>query len=337
MQLREKIGQLLMLGSDREDPTGFVEQLAQLRAGGAVLFSRDIKDAQQLRGLNDSISERVEFSCGIRPFIAIDQEGGRVARLRGELCPALPANEVHGELFETDPSAAIRAVEEQASLTARVMLDLHLNMNLAPVCDVLKATESEVLASRCYSSDTETVSRLASAYATKLQKSGVAACAKHFPGHGGTVVDSHLHLPVVDTGLDALEQVQLPPFKRLIDEGVAAVMTAHIVFSRFDSQPATMSRVFVQDLLLDSMQHRGMVLTDDMMMGAVMNETPVPDACLQALQAGISLLLICSSPADQTATVERIIQAVNDGELSEDQIDRSVERNLEVKRRFGIS
>ncbi len=324
-----------MLGSDRKTPSGFVEQLTRMCAGGAVLFGRDVGDAEQLRALNDSISDSVERACGIRPFIAVDQEGGPVARLRGELCPALPANEDQGLLYLE--SGAVSATVEQAGVTARVLQDLHFNMNLAPVADVLTVSGSEVMASRCYAPDPIVVSELSSAYVSSLQSAGLIATAKHFPGHGGTIQDSHHGLPILEIAQTEIRSRHLPPFSRLIHEGVAAVMTAHIQYKAFDSVPACMSETIVSDLLIDELGHKGIVITDDMMMGAVSSHCSVPDACVRSLQAGVSLLLVCSHPEIQCQALERVQDAVESGELSEARIDAALMRNLAVKRRFGIA
>ncbi|MCB1216117.1 hypothetical protein KDL44_01910 [bacterium] len=336
MQLRDRIGQLFMLGSDRRNQQGFSEHLAELRAGGAVIFSRDIHDADQLRRLNDGIIAGIEKSCGVRPFIAIDQEGGPVSRLRPPICPVLQDAEILGQRYRSQPQVGIEEVLAQADLTAKCLLDLHINMNFAPVCDLQPAGESTVLLSRSYGTDPETVQELAGAYAARLQTRGVIATAKHFPGHGVTGLDSHTELPVSLVSHEALLSDHIRPFTSLIRDGIGAVMLSHVVYPGLDDVPASQSAAVVHGLLQRDLRFNGLIITDDMQMAAISGNQELPQACLRAMLAGCSMILICSGPEQQQEAIEYAVQAGISGELPDAVIEQALARNLRLKRRFGL-
>ncbi|MEZ5338407.1 MAG: beta-N-acetylhexosaminidase [bacterium] len=336
MQLRDRVGQLFMLGSDRRDQRGFTEHLAKLHAGGAVLFSRDIHDAEQVRSLCDGITGQVVRSCGIRPLIAVDQEGGPVSRLRPPLCPELQDAASLGQLYAADPQAAISKVHDQADLTAQCLLDLHINMNFAPVCDLQPVEHSDVLEGRCFGADPEVVEMLAGAYAQRLQARGVIATAKHFPGHGATGLDSHAELPVSEVSQDELLRDHVSPFAGLVRAGIGAVMLSHVVYPGLDHKPACQSASIVDGMLQRKLGFPGLIITDDMQMAAIRGEQALPGACLQVLLAGCSMILICADPGQQQQVLEYVTHAAESGELPEAILEQAVTRNLRLKRRFGL-
>ena len=236
-------GQLLFAGFEGvEPPPELAELVTQGRIGGVVLFSRNVRDPEQLQRLVDALHERAPAE---RPLsVAIDQEGGRVQRLRQPWTEWPPMRSL-GERDRTDDTRALgRAL-------ARELADLRIDLDFAPVVDVDTNPDNPVIGDRSFASSPAAVARHGVALIEGLQAEGVAACAKHFPGHGDTSLDSHLALPRIDHDLARLREIELPPFRAAAEAGVASMMTAHVVISRLDPElPATLSPVALGNLRL---------------------------------------------------------------------------------------
>jgi beta-N-acetylhexosaminidase len=215
------------------------------------------------------------------------------------------------------------------------------NMNLAPVLDVNNNPANPVIGSRSYGADPELVARLGTAYVRGLQAGGIAAVGKHFPGHGNTSVDSHLALPILPQTLDALERVELVPFRAAIapETQIAAIMSAHIVFPAMDSSevPATLSRPIMTGLLRSRLGFDGLVLSDDLagMKAITGNFLPGP-AAVRAIQAGVDMLIIGGGPARQRESRAALLAALRSGELSRDRLQEAARHVLALKARIGL-
>lgn len=251
--------------------------------GGIILFKRNIESMEQLIALNTSIIE----SSDDPPLISVDQEGGRVARLRG-ICTDLPPARKLAEAFLKDPHLAYRI----GALQARELATLGFNLNFAPVCDVMNHDENEVIGDRAFSNDANTVALFSSHYIKGLQEAGVAACAKHFPGHGATSVDSHLALPILDTDVNTLWSRELIPFKSAISANVATIMTAHIITSSLDSLPATMSEKTLDFLLRKELSFRNVVISDDLDMKAVADNYSLTEILYESMRASVDFFIV---------------------------------------------
>jgi beta-N-acetylhexosaminidase len=276
--------------------------------GGVVLFSRNVRDREQLAGLTAALrAERDDV------LVAIDEEGGDVTRLE-----AGPGSSYPGNL-------ALGAVDDVA-LTARVaasigadLVEVGINVDLAPVADVNTNPRNPVIGVRSFGSNTQIVARHVAAFVTGLQRAGVVACAKHFPGHGATETDSHLELPTVGVSLDELRRGELIPFAAAIEAGVQAIMTAHILVPAVDSVPATISRAHLTGLLREELGFGGLVITDALEMKAISATVGVERGAVLALSAGADALCLGHDlEGDAVESVRRaIVTAVRDGELDE--------------------
>ena len=203
------------------------------------------------------------------------------------------------------------------------MLDVHTNPG------------NPIIGDRAFGSDPLLVETLGLAVIAGLQDHGVLACGKHFPGHGDTVADSHHELPTVRHGMDRLRRIELRPFAHCCANGLAAVMTAHVRYPALDSHvPATLSATILTDLLRTQMQFKGLVLTDDLEMRAILDHYGIEDAAIRALRAGADVLLICKDQDRQVAAMEAVYRAVMDGDLSETQVEQALLRVQEAKARF---
>ncbi len=326
LSLREKVGQLFFIGiAGPEMDSATSDLIGSINPGGICLFSRNIRDADQTRELNDSIN-RVSLT---RPFKSLDQEGGTVDRLRRLITPIAPA----GSVRNADEA------RQMAELIGEVISLLGFNMNFAPVVDVVderRAGSSNGLFTRPFGRSKETVAELAGTFLDTLQKMGPIGCLKHFPGLGAATVDSHEELPVVGVSKQELIDVDLYPYRKLIAEGnVQAIMAAHASFPMIDLQetgqngkllPSSLSFNFLTRLLRDELGFNGLAITDDMEMGAVVKNYGIGEACKMAVAAGIDMLAICAGREAIIEGYEAILSAVESGEIPIERLDRSVDR-----------
>lgn len=285
-------GSVLAVGFSGETPPPTL--LQRLRAGtraGVVLFRRNVRSAAQVRDLCASLGEAMDLS----PILAIDQEGGRVARLRDGVLP-LPPMRALGDL--DDPALTRRLGQTLGEDLAA----LGINLNFAPVVDVDSNPANPVIGDRAFGRAADPVRTHAVSFLQGLQSAGVAACAKHFPGHGDTETDSHLELPIVRHDADRLRAVELPPFRAAIDAGVATVMTAHVRYESLDPEgPATLSSTVLRGLLRGELARDRddlVVVSDDLRMKAVSARWPLHEAAVRAVDAGCDLLLACDDQED---------------------------------------
>ena len=323
MTIRDTVGQLLMVGFQGTEPSReFLDWLQECRAGGVILFSRNLVEPEQVARLTNTLQGHAP---NLPLLIAIDEEGGTVSRLpRG---------------FTTFPAASSVAacdspdvVYEAAEVTARELRAVGINMNLAPVLDVNSNPANPIIGDRAYGTEPERVCTYGMAVMQGLEDNGVIPCGKHFPGHGDTVTDSHHVLPVVEAGHDRLDAVELEPFRQAICRGLPVIMTAHVRYPALDAEaPATLSRPILTDLLRNRLGFQGVTLTDDMEMRAILDHQSIGEASVRAVQAGADMILICHQQERQRQVVSAIEQALERGDLSWEKLTASVARIRALK------
>jgi beta-N-acetylhexosaminidase len=319
-------GQRLMVGFDGTEFNSDLKYLIDtIKVGGIILFKRNIGTPEALRLLCRSAQDHAA-ACGQPPLIiAIDQEGGRVARLKK------PFTEFDGNPSMKSPADALRFAE----ITADELKGVGINMNFAPVLDVAPREIESIMAGRSFGSDPEWVAMMGETVIRRLQEKGIMAVAKHFPGIGRTVLDSHLDLPVLEVGLSDLETFDLPPFRRAIESDVAGIMLSHIHYPRIDPHwPASLSSLIAGDLLRKKLNYGGVVMTDDLDMGAIVKHFGFEGAIAQVMAADIDLILICHR-SDKIETGFNFILEQSTGSERETHRARvSVERILKLKQKF---
>jgi beta-N-acetylhexosaminidase len=325
--LRRSIGQLLIAGFDGEQvPVELTAIAREFSLGGVILFARNVKDPEQVAGL---AFEAARVSTDLPAWVSVDQEGGRVARLKAPFTewPPMAALGRAGDL-----SLATRFAQAMAAeLTA-----VGITLDYAPVIDVHTNPRNPVIGDRALSENARDVAALGAAIIHGLQDNGIAACAKHFPGHGDTSTDSHLELPLVEHPPERLREVELTPFRAAIDAQVATIMTAHVLVPALDEHaPATLSRAVVTGLLRDELKYEGVILSDDLEMKAIAATIAVPEAAVRALAAGCDGMLICGSDHDlQVSALEAVIRAVEEGRLAFSRVEDALARQRRAKERF---
>lgn len=330
MNLREMLGQKLVFGFHGTSLTPeFRNLIREYKIGNVILFLRNVESAEQMRTLCQEIQTLIREETGYPAFIIIDQEGGMVSRLPEDAVnvPGAMALAATG-----NPENARSASE----ITIRQLRGLGANFNMAPVLDVNSNPANPVIGVRSFGDETQTVVSFGLASIAPYQNSGVLCCAKHFPGHGDTAVDSHLGLPRVDKTEEELEQLELIPFRRAIAAGVPAVMMSHVLFPSMEPQqlPCTMSRRMVTGLLREKLGFRGLILTDCMEMGAIQDHFGTPEGVVAAIKAGVDLAEISSSFALEKAAAEMVNRAAEQGAFDEAELRSSVERILEFKKKL---
>jgi len=274
------------------------QRLTRPEVGGVILFRRNLLDFDQVTAL---VSE-LRALRSPRLLVGIDHEGGRVQRL-GPPWTALPAMRRLGMGFDHDAVAAEREARELGWLAAAELLSVGIDLSFAPVLD-LDWGHSEIIGSRAFHSDPEAVARLARAFMSGMAEAGMKAVGKHFPGHGFVRADSHLELPHDLRSRADLEFADLLPFARLIDYGIPALMSAHVVFPVLDPRPVTFSPYWLKQVLRTELQFEGAVVTDDLSMAGAHAVGGMAERVRLALDAGCDLLLVCNDPQAQTEALE---------------------------------
>ena len=336
MSLEQKIGQTMLIGFDGLSVDDDLRQLiSENHIGGVILFSRNIESPAQVARLTNEI-QRIALESG-NPglFVAVDQEGGRVARLTLDTgfteFPGAMAVAATG-----DPENAYRV----ATAMAVEMRAVGINADFAPDLDVNNNPSNPVIGIRSFSSDPQTVVEYGLAFARGLQENGVLAFGKHFPGHGDTGVDSHIALPLVPYDRARLNQIELVPFRAAIAADIAGIMSAHVTFPAIDPTPglaATLSRPVLTGLLRQELGYNGLIVTDSLEMGALAaNGYPPQVGAPMAQAAGADLLLFNRDYAMHRETYANLLQAARDGKVSMEQLDASVLRILKAKERFAL-
>ncbi len=335
MTLEQKIGQMLLIGYPG-GPEGeeIIRRVLQARPmGNLILFARNGDEPQALRAHLSALRATIEARSGVPPLVAIDQEGGIVVRLKDGLTPLPGAMAIAAA---RSAGVSLAEVEELAAISGSELASLGIDWNLAPDADVNVNRLNPVIGVRSFGEDPNWVAELVSAYARGLQKAGVAATAKHFPGHGDTNIDSHLGLPRVEAASERLESVELVPFKRLIADGVGSIMTAHVLFPAVEPEaiPATLSRRALTGLLRERLGYRGVIVTDCLEMKAV--DGRFENAAVRAVIAGADVLCVSHTVEKQEAAFDSVLAAVRDGLISESRIDESVARIVALKKSVAL-
>lgn len=334
LTLQQKIGQLFFIGlpgTEIDAETG--KLLKKISPGGVCLFSRNIKTARQTRELLNNLREVLPTE----PFLSLDQEGGLVDRLRRIITP-MPSAQAFTEKGNQ------KTVKKIAEITAEVIRIMGFNMNFAPVVDVIDEERNKFhngLYSRGFGKSKEDVVRLSSSYLQTLQNKGCIAAIKHFPGYGATETDSHEQLPTVNLSKEQLFEIDLFPYIELFKMSeIYAVMVGHAAYPLIDLQekdsegrflPSSLSYNFVTSLLRKELNFQNLVLTDDLEMGAIMENYGIGDAAKMAIKAGNDFLLICADSGRMLEAFDAVHNAVESGEISESRINESLTRIIKVK------
>lgn len=318
-------GQRLMIGFEGTNLTDDLKYaIDHLKIGGIILFAINLVSPKQIRDLNAAAQE-FAASCGQPPlFVAIDQEGGQVARLKA------PFTQFAGNPHMTGEEDAV----EFSRITAAELKGIGVNMDMAPVLDIAPEEIDSVMAKRAFGSDPDWVCKMGAAVISHLQRNKIMAVAKHFPGIGRTVLDSHLELPDLNTDLDELRQTDLLPFERAVALPVAGVMLSHIRYTGIDPRwPASLSPAVTKDLLRRQMGYDGVVMTDDLDMGAIKKHYPIETVIDKIIAADVDIALICHKGPDIQSAFDKLLEHHQKEEANESAL-KPLERIMKLKQTY---
>ena len=333
LSLKDLTGQMIITGFGGAYLNSELEELiVNSRIGGLILFERNFEDPDQLiRLISDIQSLAMSCPASVPLFISVDQEGGRVARLKGP--------------FSDFPQPSCLGQAQSESLAHRFGLALGremqavgINMVYAPVLDVNTNAANPIIGTRALSDIPELAGRIGKAVIYGIQEAGVFPVGKHFPGHGDTDRDSHLELPYVNRDVDSLEKVELEPFAQTVSHGLKVIMTAHVIYSAWDDKlPATFSPIILKNILREKLGFDGLIITDDLEMKAVEKHIPFESIPRLGSIAGVDLYLICHDREKTLSLQDQMIQDIEEGRIDKKQVEYSAQRIIDFKKQIPFS
>ena len=330
MDLERKIGQLIVAGFEGTEVNESIrEMITKYHVGNIILFEHNCKTPEQIFKLTQDLQKIALESNGVPLFITIDQENGTVTRIYDGVT-VFPGN------MAQSAGATVEETKQVGYFTGIGLKALGINFNLAPSVDINNNPNNPVIGVRSFGETRRQVSERGNAFICGLQETGVIATAKHFPGHGDTCVDSHLDLPIVPHAKERLEQIELYPFKKAIEKGVKAIMSAHIQFPGYEPTglPATLSYQVLTKLLREELGFEGLIITDCMEMKAIDTHYGTAQAVPMAIGAGADLVCLSHTKQKQIDAIEEIYKALEKGVLTEERINQSVNRILKEKENY---
>lgn len=331
MSLDEKIGQMIFSGVNGTEMTAETKNnIQKYHVGGIILFANNINSKNQtVNFLNEMKTANADNPYPL--LLGVDEEGGSVTRMPDEI-KSLPTSRSIGKLNDPDVSFNV------GTILGKQMKALGLNLDFAPVLDVNSNPDNPVIGDRSFGDNPNIVTKLGIQTMKGIQNEGIISVMKHFPGHGDTGEDSHLELPKVNKSYEQFSKLELVPFKKAISEGADVSMVAHILLPKIDEDyPASMSKEVITGILREDYAFDGVVITDDLTMEAITDHYSIADAAVQSVKAGGDLLLVAHDPNLIATVFDKLKGAVEDGEISEDRIDESVERITHLKAEYQLS
>ena len=328
MTIAEKIGQMIMI--DYRDTLEMNSQLEKTletyQPGGFILFKSNVANYSQTAKLLADIKEVGD----IKPMVSVDQEGGRVQRLDERVgFEKYPPMAEIGKMGDSDIAFNL------GTKMGEELKNIGVDMDMAPILDIFSNPENKVIADRAFGTDAETVRKMAFAYADGLASKKIIPVGKHFPGHGDTVKDSHIDLPIIEKDLDELKRLELIPFVEAVRKKLPGLMVAHIAVPKItaDNIPASMSKIMISDLLRKDMGYEGLIMPDSLKMKALSNYFTNEDIYLRCIEAGNDFILM---PQDINEAFNTIYKGVDSGMIPVDKLDSSVYRILKIKLAYGF-
>ncbi|GKU79948.1 beta-N-acetylhexosaminidase [Paenibacillus sp. L3-i20] len=331
MTLEEKVGQLVIVGLNGTTMQPATKAMInKYKVGGFILFKDNIKNSDQTIKLLNELKKTNKSN--VSPlWLSVDQEGGRVRRLPNEFVKTPSA----GAIGDVNDSTYTYSIGQALGMKLHA---LGFNMNFAPVLDINSNPKNPVIGDRAFGTDPQSVTTHGIEMMKGISSQNIAAVVKHFPGHGDTVVDSHFDLPIVSKSLKELEQFELLPFVKAIEEKTDAIMIAHLLMLKLDDRnPATISKEVITGLLREKLNYEGVIITDDMTMAGLMKTNSIGEASVKSILAGSDLILVGHKDELQQEALVALQTSVRSGEISEERLNESVYRLLKLKGKYKIS
>lgn len=329
MTLEEKVGQMFIMGFEGYTmDENITRLLTEKHLGGVILFSQNIDTIKQTRTLISNLEAANNSKAKL--FMSLDEEGGTVSRIPKEMGAFEAAWQVGAV---NDLAYAFN----HGSAIGEAVKSLGFNMDFAPVLDVNSNPNNPVIGGRAFSSDPQVVKAIGTQVFKGINAAGVISVGKHFPGHGDTDVDSHYGLPIINKTKEELDNLELIPFRYAIEEGIPAIMVSHLLLPQLDEyHVASMSKAIVTDLLRKTLNFKGVVVTDDMIMEGAKGKFTTAEGTVKAIEAGVDVIIISTDYDEQQGAIDKVISAVKEGIISEDRINESVYRILDLKLKYNM-
>ncbi|WP_189019908.1 beta-N-acetylhexosaminidase [Paenibacillus marchantiophytorum] len=330
MSVEEKIGQMIIAGIDGYTVDSATrELLAEEHVGGIILYKPNVQNTNQLVQLTNSL-KKTNAGNKLPLWIGVDEEGGRVTRLPDELIKTPTSKEIGSK-------GSTKFAYNIGHLLGKELNAYGLNMDFAPDLDVNSNPNNPVIGDRSFGSNASIVSSQGIQVMSGLQSQQVVSVVKHFPGHGDTSVDSHIGLPIVQNDLARLRKLELVPFAEAIKHQADAVMVAHILLPKVDpDNPASMSKTIMTDMLRKEMGFQGLIMTDDMTMGAITTNYGLGEAAVKSVLAGANIVMVGHEPANVMKVITALREAVRSGRIPVDTIDQSVNQVMKLKQKYHL-
>ncbi len=337
MTLEEKVGQIFMVAPEAVDKDGgsttvFTEniekEIEKYNLGGYILFASNIENPTQTQELINGLKK----SSKIQPFVGVDEEGGRVARIGKNSAMGVEKIE---PMAQVGKSQNYERANEIGTTIGKYIKNLGFNLDFAPDTDVLTDSNNTEIGDRSFGNDPEVVGKMATEVVKGLQSENISTVLKHFPGHGGSIGNSHQGFSLSNRTEEELKKCEIVPFKTAIENGADCVMVAHMSLPNVtgDNIPATLTKKVVTDMLKTELNFKGVVFSDSMSMGAITENYGTGDACVKAVEAGIDMVLM---PENLDEAYNAVLEAVKNGKISQERLDDAVSRIIKAKIQRGI-
>lgn len=329
MTLDEKIGQLFVVAFEGKELNSNIKDLIEkYKVGGIILFDGNVSDIKQTVSLINNLKS-INSNNKYPLFISVDEEGGRVTRMPEEFKRMPSSADIGGR-------GKIEIAENAGNIIGESLKSLGYNVDFTPVLDIYSNPQNTIIKGRAFGNDVNIVTKMGIAEMKALKKNNIVSVPKHFPGHGDTSIDSHVGLPIVHKSLSELKNFEFKPFEEAINNGADAIMVGHIVLSKIDkNNPASLSKDVI-DILKKDLKFEGLVVSDDMTMGAITKNYNLEDSVLKSINAGVDLVLVCNGFDNQVKSINRVKEALSTGELTEERLDESVYKILKLKHEYGL-
>ena len=330
LSLEEKIGQMLIMGLEDKEQKEIDNIIKKLKIGGIIIYKKNYNNYEQMLGLINNIKE-MNAENKIPITISVDQEGGRVNRMPPEILNLKSATKFAN-------SKDVELVKETGNIIGKMLSETGISMDYAPILDIRRFEEKHAIGDRCYGENKEDVEKYAIEVMKKIQQNNVISVIKHFPGHGLTKKDSHFRIPKIKEKIELLEKEDMKPFEAAIKNGADALMVGHLIIKDVDKKyPASLSKKVIQKYLIEKYNYNGLIITDDMKMMAIRLHYNMKKAVKRAILAGNDIVMMGLSYKKVDKIIKYIISQIKKGKISEERINKSVEKILRIKEKYNIT
>ena len=330
LSLEQKIGQMLIMGLEDKEQKEIDSIIKKLKIGGIIIYKKNYNNYEQMLGLINNIKE-MNAENKIPITISVDQEGGRVNRMPPEILNLKSATKFAN-------SKDVELVKETGNIIGKMLSETGISMDYAPILDIRRFEEKHAIGDRCYGENKEDVEKYAIEVMKKIQQNNVISVIKHFPGHGLTKKDSHFRIPKIKEKIEQLQKEDMQPFEKAIKNGADAIMVGHLIIKDVDKKyPASLSKKVIQKYLIEKYNYNGLIITDDMKMMAIRLHYNMKRAVKRAILAGNDIVMMGLSYKKVDKIIKYIIGQIKKGKISEERINKSVEKILRIKEKYNIT